>query len=78
MKRKIHVLYSDGCPHAAPTVDLVHEIAKELGISIDLSTMLIETPEHAKTHKYIGSPTVQVDGIDIDPSARNIQSTGFS
>ncbi len=67
----VTVLYMDGCPATPPTVDLIRDVAATLGLSISLEQTLIETPEHATATRFLGSPTVQVDGQDIELAARN-------
>jgi hypothetical protein len=33
---KVVVLYFDGCPHHGPTVALIHEVARDLGVEVFL------------------------------------------
>jgi hypothetical protein len=75
---KIQVLYGEGCPHTDPAVDLIHEVARELGVTIDVCKTLVETVGQAKKYMYLGSPTVQINNRDIDPEARGLQFSGFS
>ena len=75
MKVEVIVLFSEGCDNAPPTIDLIKQTALELGIEIDLKKVPVESQEQAQQWKFLGSPTVHVNGLDIDPSARS--STGF-
>ena len=76
----IHVLVlsSEGCDNTPPTISLIEETARELDIPIKLETLLIETQEQAERNRFSGSPTVQINGIDIDPAMRNNTSFGFT
>jgi hypothetical protein len=38
----------------------------------------IPTPEEAQQRRFLGSPTVLVNGVDIDPNARQQVSYGLS
>jgi len=38
----------------------------------------VKTLEDAIKHRHIGSPTVQVNGLDIDPGAREINQFGIT
>lgn len=66
----VKVLSIKGCEAAGPTVELVRSVAREIDIEIDLELLVIETPEQAKEFRLIGSPTVQVNNLDIEPSSR--------
>jgi 3'-phosphoadenosine 5'-phosphosulfate sulfotransferase (PAPS reductase)/FAD synthetase len=77
MKVNVRVLYTGGCDHTPPTIDLVKNTASEMGIDIDLKTIEIQNQEQAKSQKFLGSPTVQVNGMDVDPSARSLNAFGF-
>lgn len=76
----IHVLVlsSEGCENTPPTISLIEETARELDIPIKLETLLIGTQQQAERNRFSGSPTVQINGIDIDPAMRNNTSFGFT
>ncbi len=68
--KKVEILYFEGCPHYQGAVDLVRQVARELGQAVEIVEVRIESPEEAKRLRFLGSPTVRVDGIDIEPAAR--------
>lgn len=74
----VKVVSIEGCGGALETVKLVKETAAEMGISIDFEQVVIQSQEEARMHRHIGSPTVQVDGIDIEPEARVVQQFGLT
>jgi hypothetical protein len=74
----VAVLHTEGCPATAETIRLVGECAAESGIRIDLRAELIDTQEDADRTRFLGSPTVQVEGTDIDPSVRDGYVFGFA
>lgn len=61
-----------------PTIALINETAGELGLMIELQRVIVRTALEAETHRHIGSPTVQFNGLDIDPSARDIKEFGIT
>jgi hypothetical protein len=63
----IEVLHFSGCPNHEPTVELVREVSRELGLDEDIREVVVET---AEAHRLVGSPSVRVDGRDIKPAAR--------
>ncbi len=75
MKVEVIVLFSEGCDNTPPTIGLIEQIALESGIEIDLKAVPVESQDQAQQWKFLGSPTVQVNGLDIEPSARS--ATGF-
>jgi hypothetical protein len=77
MKVEVIVLFSEGCDNTPLTIDLIKQTALESEIEIDLKTVPVESQEQAQQWKFLGSPTVQVNGLDIDPSARSATGFGF-
>lgn len=76
-KRGIVVLHNETCPSTPKTVELITECILELGIHVDFRKVLVATQEEAESWRFLGSPTVQINGIDIDPSARDSKVFGF-
>lgn len=67
-----------GCEATPPTIDLVTSVAEELNIKIRLTRIVVETSEQAREERLIGSPTVQINGLDIEQSSRNIPHFGVT
>ena len=74
----VKVLYLEGCPAAPSAVDLIRDVAAELGISVSLEQVLVENAEQAAALRFLGSPTVQLDGQDIEPEARDSLDFGLT
>jgi len=66
----IEVLYFAGCPNHEATVDLAREVIRELGLDAAIREVPVETAEAAETHRFVGSPSIRVNGRDIEPEAR--------
>ncbi len=77
MKVEVKVLFLEGCDNTPPTMGLIEQIALESGIEIDLKAVPVETQDQAQQWKFLGSPTVQINGLDIEPSARSATAFGF-
>ena len=73
----IEVLYFDGCPHHAPTVERVKQIAADLGVQERVEEIEVASPDQAQQLCFLGSPTVRVNGVDIDSSARQRTTYGL-
>ena len=67
----IEVLYFEGCPHVEPTLSLAEEVLSQLGVSDEVRKIEVRSPEDAERVRFLGSPTVRVDGKDIEPGAES-------
>jgi len=75
---KVKVASLPACGSTAPTIALVKEAAKELNLQIDFEYVPITTIDQAVEHRHLGSPTIQINGLDIDPAVRSIKRYGIS
>lgn len=74
---KVELLYFDGCPTYWKTLGDLVRIMKEEGIDVKVDLVRVESDNAAKRLGFLGSPTVRVDGIDVDPRARTSQDFGL-
>lgn len=63
----VQVLMSPGCGHGKQTVELVKEVLGELAPGSRLATAIVSTAADAERLGFRGSPTVLVDGVDLEP-----------
>lgn len=63
----VEVLFFAGCPGFAELLPRVRQLAEAAGA--ELLVRAVETPEAAEHERFLGSPSVRVDGRDIDPGA---------
>jgi hypothetical protein len=68
----IEVLYVQDCPHYQQTLALVDQVRDELGIDAELRTSLIVDQAAAEQARFAGSPTVRVDGRDVEPGSEPV------
>jgi hypothetical protein len=73
-KVEVKVLGIKGCEATRKTVELVKSVSEAMDVEIDLNVITVLSSEQAQKEHFIGSPTVMVNGIDIDPSARDVKS----
>ena len=64
----IEVLYVAGCPNYRPTMERVKTVLSSESLLERPHGVAVRTDEEAKSLKFPGSPTVRVNGRDIDPS----------
>ena len=65
----VEVLYVQDCPHYRETLAMVERVRAELGIDAELRTTLIADQAAADKARFPGSPTVRVDGRDVEPGS---------
>ena len=67
---KIEVFYIDGCPNRQPTVERVKELLHEFGFRENVLEVPVTEATAAIAVRFLGSPTIHVNGVDIEPTAR--------
>lgn len=72
----IELLFVDGCRGHEQVLAQVRELAKRSGSELVLHR--IDTPEQAVRERFLGSPTVRIDGRDVDPGARGRTDYGLT
>jgi hypothetical protein len=74
----VELLYLPDCPNHEEAADLVRSVLEVEGFN----AKLIETPvfsyEEAKAHGFPGSPTLRVNGQDIEGTPSNRLPIGFA
>jgi hypothetical protein len=65
----VEILYFDGCHDQQATRQLVERVAAKLAISPEIRLLEVPDLETAERLRFLGSPTVRVDGKDIEPGA---------
>jgi hypothetical protein len=63
----VEILYFDGCPNHEAARRMVERVSSELGIELELRLVNVHDAETARQLRFLGSPTVRVDGRDVDP-----------
>ena len=74
---QIRILYTTGCPNLSPTIDLIEKVGKDLNIAVGIEQVEVSSPEQAVELRCIGSPTIQINGMDIEPAARGSMNFGL-
>ncbi len=66
---KIEIFYFEDCPSYKKAEDLINSALKETGQEATVVLKRIEDDRDAQEHKFLGSPTIRIDEIDIEPAA---------
>jgi protein-disulfide isomerase len=73
-KVKIEVQHFEGCPNSKEMIARVKTAITEFGNNIEYKEILVETPEEAERVKFRGSPTVLINGIDLENMPEPIEA----
>jgi hypothetical protein len=65
---RIDVLWWEGCPSHAETLEDLNRILEEEGAEAQVELIEIETDEQAQAERFPGSPTIRIDGDDALPA----------
>ena len=74
---KIGILFIEGCPGVLTTAEYIKEVIVEEDIDAEISLILIETAEDARQLHFTGSPTVRINGADIETNIADIKDYGL-
>ena len=67
---KIEVLYFDGCPNHKPALERVRQVLAEEDLSAEVFEVKVSEPSIARKIGFLGSPSIRVNGLDVEPEAR--------
>lgn len=73
---KIEVLYFDGCPNHKPAVEPVTAVLQEEGITARVSELNVRDEAAADALGFLGSPSIRINGLDVEPAARSSREYG--
>lgn len=67
----VEVLYFSGCLNHVPAVERVKEALCEEGLSAEIIETEVRDAETAQRVKFLGSPSIRVNGLDTEREARS-------
>ncbi|MCF6271098.1 MAG: thioredoxin family protein [Melioribacteraceae bacterium] len=68
---KIEVQYFNGCPNSEAVLNMVKKFVAESELQINFDEILVETQENAEKYKFRGSPTILINGKDVEGVEEN-------
>ncbi|MEW5975774.1 MAG: DUF2703 domain-containing protein [Acidobacteriota bacterium] len=75
---KVEVFYFEGCPNHQAAVQRVKEILREEGLAAEVIEVNVPDQKTATRLGFLGSPTIRVNGLDVEPSARSCRDAGMT
>ncbi len=73
---KIELLYFDGCPSHEQASEILEHVLEETQTEAEIEKINIEDEQMAIEYRFLGSPSIRINGVDVDPVARD--SSEFS
>ncbi|MBA3300164.1 MAG: DUF2703 domain-containing protein [Thermoleophilaceae bacterium] len=63
------VLYFDGCPGYEALLPRLRELLQETGVEAAIELRQVNTPQEAEAARFLGSPSLRINGRDVEPGA---------
>jgi hypothetical protein len=76
--KRIQLLHWEGCPSLEETQELLEAVLREQGLDAELDVRHVGTQEEAEAFGFHGSPTIRVDGRDVDPDGAKGQRVALA
>jgi hypothetical protein len=75
---QVEILYFAGCPNYQRVRELIERTAAELSVEPHVDLVEVSDTDAADELRFLGSPTVRVDGCDVEPGAEARSDFTFS
>ncbi len=63
---RVELYFWEGCPSHPEATELLRNVLDERGIDVPIELCEIRTHGDAVEHAFPGSPTIRIDGRDVD------------
>lgn len=64
----VELLYWEGCPSYPEARELLEDVLRDGGADAEIRMREVTTREEAVELHFPGSPTIRIDGRDVDPA----------
>ena len=69
MEPTIEVLYFDSCRSLDALLARLDRLLAQAGVAADIELRRVESAETAEQERFLGSPTLRINGRDVDSTA---------
>lgn len=69
---RIDVLYVPGCPNYEPAVARIQKVLASESLQAEVHDVAVSSDAEAKVLLFPGSPTIRIDGDDVEPNQGGI------
>jgi hypothetical protein len=74
----VELLYIHDCPHYEVMLGHLRELLRSIGAHDRIQLRSISDERAARRERFLGSPTVRVDGQDVEPGASERRDFGMT
>jgi len=74
---RVELLYFEGCPNHERLLPRLNELVAGADPDAGVELRRVESIEAAERERFLGSPTVRIDGVDVDPGAADRTDFGL-
>ena len=68
---KVEVLFVPGCPNYEAAVERVKKVLAAEALRAEVEGISVNTEKDAKALMFPGSPTIRINGVDVEPDRIN-------
>lgn len=72
----VELLYFEGCPSYKAFLPRLHALLAESGLDTAVVERLVDSDDAAQQERFLGSPTVRIDGLDVEAGAAHRSDYG--
>ena len=72
----VDVLFVPGCPNHEPAVESLRNVLRSQALNVTIQEIAVTDEEMARSLKFPGSPTVRINGRDVESTTQ--QSYGLA
>ena len=66
---EVELLYLEGCPSYEAFLPRLRVLLSQAEVDVAVQRRCVESDAAARSDRFLGSPTLRVDGVDVDPGA---------
>jgi hypothetical protein len=74
----VEMLHTDGCPPAAEYLPRLRRLLVDAGFDAPIRTQLLVNDDQAQQERFLGSPTIRINGRDVDPASADRHDYGLT
>jgi alkylmercury lyase len=74
---RVELLYFEGCPSSHALLPRLQQLLREAGVETRVESRRIGSEQEALEERFLGSPTVRIDGRDVEPGAELREDFGM-
>ncbi len=70
---KAELFYFDGCTAYQTALKHLKEVIREKNLDAGVKMIKIEGDQQALASRFLGSPSIRINGLDVEPGAEKIK-----